>query len=105
LITPSKGVRTSPPADTVALAVNVGAIRIFETSSKKYVDGVGTEEAGKLIMIPWNNAWYYSAAGSLPLGTSPKQKQNKRQQITASVVAAMPVDRSILSHSQPRLAM
>jgi hypothetical protein len=28
---------------------------------------VGTEEAGKLIMIPWNSAWYYSAAGSLPL--------------------------------------
>jgi hypothetical protein len=71
-ITPAKGVRTSPPADTVALAVdvggNVGAIRIFETSSKKYVDGVGTEEAGKPIMISWNSAWYYSAAGSLPLG-------------------------------------
>jgi hypothetical protein len=49
-------VRTSPSADTIALVVNVsdniGVIRIFETSSKKYVDGVGTEEAGKLIMIP-----------------------------------------------------
>ena len=48
--------RTSPPADTIALVVdvgdNVGAIRIFETLSKKYVDGVGTEEAGKLIVIP-----------------------------------------------------
>jgi hypothetical protein len=65
-------VRISPPADTVALVVNlvgnVGAIRIFETSSKKFVDMVGMEEAGKLIMIPWNSAWYISAAGSLPVG-------------------------------------
>jgi len=68
----AKGIRISPPADTVALVVNlvdnVRAIRIFETSSKKFVDMVGTENAGKLIMIPWNSAWYYSAAGSLPLG-------------------------------------
>jgi len=34
------------------LATMLGAIRIFEASSKKYVDGVRTEEAGKLIMIP-----------------------------------------------------
>ena len=48
--------RISPPADTVALVVNlvnnVGAIRIFETSSKKFVDMIGIEEAGKLIIIP-----------------------------------------------------
>jgi hypothetical protein len=45
-----------------------GAIRIFEAMSRKYVDGVGTELAGNLILIPWNDAWYYSVAGSLLLG-------------------------------------
>jgi hypothetical protein len=71
-ITPDGGKRTSPPTDTVALVVDVrdnkGAIRIFQTSSKKYVHMVGTEESGKLIMITWKSVWYYSAAGSLPVG-------------------------------------
>jgi hypothetical protein len=63
--------RTSPPVNIIALIINISdnvrAIQIFETSSKKYVDSVGTEKAGKLIIIPWNSAWYYSAAESLPL--------------------------------------
>jgi len=47
---------------------NKGAIRMFESSTKRFVDAVGTEDAGKIVMIPWNSAWYYSAAGSLPVG-------------------------------------
>ena len=85
--------RTSPPAETVALVVNVGdnvgAISIFETSSKKYVDGVGTEEAGKLIMIPWNSI------SSVGLYHRSKSKI-KKTKFTVSVVAVMPVDISIL---------
>jgi len=45
-----------------------GAIRIFEASNRRYLDGVGTELAGNLILIPWNDGWYYSVAGSLLLG-------------------------------------
>ena len=68
-VIPPKGVRTSPPSNTVAVVVdvrenNIGAIRIFETSSKKYVGGVGTEERGNLVIVSWNSAWYYSTAGS-----------------------------------------
>ena len=34
---------------------NRAAIRIFETQSNNYIDSVGTEEARKLVIIPWQN--------------------------------------------------
>lgn len=70
--TPSKGTRIDPPANTFAVIVDVvynrGAIRIFEKNDDKYVDGVGMEEAGNLMIVPWDNLWWFRASGSLRVG-------------------------------------
>ena len=47
---------------------NIGAIKIFEADGNKHVDSVGTEEAGKLVIVPWNNGWFYYCVGSLQVG-------------------------------------
>jgi len=70
--TPEKGKRTTPPENTLVMVVDVrssrGAIRIFETSSGEYVDGIGTEQTGNMVIVPWDSRWHISAAGSLPVG-------------------------------------
>ncbi|ELR10463.1 hypothetical protein VC83_01803 [Pseudogymnoascus destructans] len=70
--TPAKAKPTTPPENTVAIIVDVrmskGAIRIFQKSGSEYLDGIGTEQAGNLVIVPWSSAWYISAAGSLPVG-------------------------------------
>ncbi|KAH7370305.1 hypothetical protein BKA65DRAFT_545014 [Rhexocercosporidium sp. MPI-PUGE-AT-0058] len=70
--TPAKGKITTPPENTVVIIVDVrssrGAIRIFRKSDSGYVDGIGTQQAGNLVIVPWNSDWYISAAGSLPVG-------------------------------------
>lgn len=69
---PVKGIPISPPEDTIAILVDVrgrrGAIRIFKKSDKEYVDGVGTERSGNLVIVPWDPCWYFQAAGSLLVG-------------------------------------
>lgn len=37
----------------VDLVQNRGAIQIFKKESGEYVDGVGTEEEGFRVIIPW----------------------------------------------------
>lgn len=70
--TPSKGLQISPPPNTVAVVVDVvrnrGAIRIFEKEGGEYVDGVGTEEEGYRIIVPWQNTWWFRASGVVELG-------------------------------------
>lgn len=70
--TPEKGKITTPPENTVVIIVDVrsnrGAIRIFQKSGGEYLDGIGTEQAGNLVIVPWSNTWYISAAGSLRVG-------------------------------------
>jgi len=69
--TPQKGQRTLPPEDTLVLVVDVGskgAVRIYKNSDREYVDGVGTQQAGHLVFVPWDSGWYYSAAGSPRVG-------------------------------------
>ncbi|CAG8901412.1 unnamed protein product [Penicillium egyptiacum] len=70
--TPSKGVQTTPPPRTVAIVVDVvqnrGAIRIFEKESGEYIDGVGTEEEGFRIIIPWRDTWRFRASGVVEVG-------------------------------------
>ena len=48
--------KVQPPEGTIATVVDVrkneAAIRIFETQSNDYIDGVGTEEARKLVIVP-----------------------------------------------------
>jgi hypothetical protein len=71
-VTPEKGRKSTPPEATVVMVVDVrssrGAIRIFESTSGEYIDGIGTEQEGNLVIVPWNSGWYYTAAGSLPVG-------------------------------------
>jgi len=65
-------IHSSFPDKTVAVVIDVrqqiGALRIFENDTGKYLDGVGTEEKGKLVMIPWNKTWNYDTVGSIRLG-------------------------------------
>ena len=60
-----------PPHNTVVVVVDVrdnqGAIQIVDKQSNKYVDGVGTEAAGYLVMIPWKKDWWYYCMGSIRL--------------------------------------
>jgi hypothetical protein len=37
---------------------NRGAIFVHEISGGKYIEGVGTEDAGNLVIFPWNHEWY-----------------------------------------------
>ncbi len=56
-----------PPINTVAVVVDLvqcrGAIRIFKDD--KRIGAVGTGEAGNRVIIPWDNAWWFRASGSL----------------------------------------
>ncbi|KAI9749788.1 MAG: hypothetical protein M4579_006738 [Chaenotheca gracillima] len=71
-MTPSEDVRMIPPEDTVALVIDIGqnqgAIQIVEKQANKYVDMVGTEEAGNMVMIPWNKDWWFYCIGSTRVG-------------------------------------
>lgn len=53
----------NPPEKIVAVIFDVGdrqgAIEIMDKQTNEYVDGVGTEAAGNLVMIPWNKSWWY----------------------------------------------
>lgn len=70
--TPSKGVQLSPPGGTIAIVVDVisnqGAIRIFEKESGEYIDGVGTEEEGYRIIVPWHEDWRIRVSGNIEIG-------------------------------------
>jgi len=69
---PPRGQSITPPTGTIAIVVDVrenkGVIRVYEASSRTHCGNVGLEEAGNLVIIPWNSGWYYSTAGSLPVG-------------------------------------
>ncbi len=62
------------PLENTAVVVvdfrnNQGAIQIVDKQLNKYVDGVGTEVAGNLVMIPWKKDWWYYYMGSTRLRT------------------------------------
>jgi hypothetical protein len=69
---PPIGERISPPDDTVAVVVDLtngqGALRIFEKETGGFVDGVGTEEKGNQILIPWRLKWRLRISGQLRIG-------------------------------------
>ncbi|QSS66929.1 hypothetical protein I7I51_03141 [Histoplasma capsulatum] len=64
--------RIDPPQNSVAVVVDVvesqGAIRIFERKDDSYVNGVGTEEAGHMVIVPWNSGWWFRVSGSIRVG-------------------------------------
>jgi len=68
-ITPPNRKRIYPPVGTVAIVVDVrtnrGAINIHEKESNEFIDGVGIEEAGKLVIVPWDSTSYYYAVGTV----------------------------------------
>ena len=70
-ISPSKNVRMEPPENTVVVVVDIrsnqGAIYIVNKQTDGYVDHVGTDVAGNLIMVPWNKDWWYYCLGSTRL--------------------------------------
>lgn len=59
-----------PPENTAVIVVDVrstlGAIQIANELNE-YIAGVGTEELGKLVMIPWNKNWWYYSIGTIRL--------------------------------------
>ncbi|KAL1979077.1 hypothetical protein VTN96DRAFT_7089 [Rasamsonia emersonii] len=65
--------KTSPPANTIAVLVDIssagGAIKIGEASDNALGVGavgmVGTEDAGDLVIVPWNVGWWYYSIGSI----------------------------------------
>jgi len=61
-----------PPRDTTAVVVDVrnykGAMRIFEAATDEFIGGVGSEDKGYLMIVPWNSNWNYSCVGSLRIG-------------------------------------
>lgn len=69
---PDRGSETTPPASTAILLVDVGnhlgAIRIHERTTGRYVDGVGTEQAGNVVLIPWKESWLYATSGRIRVG-------------------------------------
>ncbi|KAH6869235.1 hypothetical protein B0T10DRAFT_297393 [Thelonectria olida] len=71
-INPPKGTRIQPPANTVVVVVDVpenkGAIRVFKTGTDKHLGTVGTEDAGYMVVVPWDNSWWFRVSGSLTVG-------------------------------------
>ncbi|OJD26560.1 hypothetical protein ACJ73_02050 [Blastomyces percursus] len=67
-----KATRIDPPENSVAVVVDVvnsqGAIRIYEKEGDSYVDGVGTEAAGHMVIVPWDSGWWLRVSGSLQVG-------------------------------------
>jgi hypothetical protein len=68
---PGRGNRIEPPSNTVAVIVDLisarGAIRIFDQQDT-YVDGVGTADAGNLVIVPWDIDWWFYVSGYLTVG-------------------------------------
>ena len=64
-------IKSKFPKNTIAVVVDVrqevGVLRIFESTTGKYLDGVGTEEKGKMIMVTWETDWNYDTVGTVRL--------------------------------------
>ena len=69
---PQRGCQTKPPASTAVVIIDVinnqGAIRVYEVTGGKYLSGVGTEYAGSMVIVPWNDGWDYYASGTVRVG-------------------------------------
>lgn len=68
-----KAQKIEPPANTVAIVVDVphnkGAIRIYNsTENDAYIGTVGTEDAGFMVIIPWEGSWWFRVLGKLRVG-------------------------------------
>lgn len=70
--TPPKGTQMEPTVKTLFVVVDVpkdkGAIRVFEKGTDKHIGTVGTENAGHMVIIPWDDNWWFRVSGSLSVG-------------------------------------
>lgn len=70
--TPSKATPIEPPPNTMAVIVNLvddqGVVRMYKKESNIWVDTVGTEEAGYMVILPWQSTWWFRVSGSLRVG-------------------------------------
>jgi len=70
-ISPPENRWMDPPDDTLVVVVDArsiqGAVQIVDKREKEYVDWVGTEEVGNLVMIHWSTDWLYYCLGSVRL--------------------------------------
>ncbi|QSS61776.1 hypothetical protein I7I51_03953 [Histoplasma capsulatum] len=68
----ANNVRIKPSENTSFVVVDIrnkqGASFVNESENNEYVGGVGTDEQGNVVMIPWNHGWYYYTIGSLRIG-------------------------------------
>lgn len=59
--------RMNPPEDLAVLVLDFrgheGAIQIVDSQSDEYLHGVGTEQKGNLVMIPWKKEWWFYCIG------------------------------------------
>lgn len=62
-------IKSSFPENTIAVVIDIGqkngAFRIFDNTTGKYLEGVGVEEKGRMVMIPWDSSWNYDTIGTL----------------------------------------
>jgi hypothetical protein len=45
----------------------VGAILIHRREDNAYIGGVGTEDKGRTMLVPWNQDWDYYSIGATSL--------------------------------------
>jgi hypothetical protein len=55
-------------AVVVDVTNNKGAIRIFEKGGDNRVGAVTMEEAGNMVIVPWDSNWWFRASGALRVG-------------------------------------
>lgn len=68
---PTEETRMTPPRSTLAVVVDVRALKgalIIMDSSNQYVGGVGMEEAGNCIMVLWTEGWWHYCNGTTRIG-------------------------------------
>jgi len=70
--TPKKRETYNPPEGTVAIVVdirnNIGGVNIHSRDSGDFVDMVGMEEHGNMVIVPWKSEWDYDCVGSPQVG-------------------------------------
>jgi len=77
----------TPPEGTLAIVVDVrvkegqsGAFFIHEQQSEEFVDMVGMENRGKLIIVPWDGDWcYYTVQYLRRVGYLRKKEGSKEE--------------------------
>ncbi|KAL4788738.1 hypothetical protein BDV19DRAFT_195512 [Aspergillus venezuelensis] len=66
-----RATRIKPPPEAIAIVVDVttsqGAIHITNDDGL-YIDMVGTEFAGHLVLVPWYNSWSLRGSGTIEVG-------------------------------------